>query len=214
MFGKFDIRSNAVRTCVRVVFARPSRRRRVLRGALRRRRAYKPGLGGIARPDRLAARRRRYMHWIKTWAATTHGPYTVASYQRRRLASAPAAPHAEHSRRRVRRLAQGAFRSGGIDGRLPIRAGNRTRSADERRRAARAARRRDVLAAVERCCRELGRSPRVSEFLRWRSRGVAGVPSPPPLSRRLAGGPRRVISRLGGAPRAAGAVGPRPVGGR
>jgi hypothetical protein len=92
MFGKFDIRSNAVRTCVRVVSARPSRRRRVLRGALRRRRAYKPGLGGIARPDRLAARRRRYMHWIKTWAATTHGPYTVASYQRRRLASAPAAP--------------------------------------------------------------------------------------------------------------------------
>jgi hypothetical protein len=201
MFGKFDIRSNAVRTCVRVVFAdHPADAAffvGLFVGGVRTSRAWGESPGPIGSqlvgggtctgsrpgPQRPTAR--------TPWRRTSGGG------SRRRLRR----PRGTQSRRTA---ADPRGKSNALSGRAQTRG---SRGSTSRR----AGCRRAVLpGARTQSARQ--RVPPVAKPRR-RRRSIANDRLPA-LSRRLAGGSRRFISRLGGPPRAAGAVGPRPVGGR
>jgi hypothetical protein len=60
---------------------RRSARKLLLAARVKERRAYKPGLGTIERPDALAERRARHVAVLKDWGAATEGPYTATAYE-------------------------------------------------------------------------------------------------------------------------------------
>jgi hypothetical protein len=177
---------------------RRSRRRLFLARRVRERRAYKPGLEAVERPDAAAARRLRCIAVLRNWAAATDGPRTATRYAMWRRESAAAAP-----RQDTISAAFGswiaALEAAGLCAR-GCRSEVANAAASARAAAKRpsqiAANRAAILAAVRQCAIVVGRPPRATEFFAWRNQFVPAAPSQATLYRAFPGGWATVLDAL------------------
>jgi hypothetical protein len=179
------------------------RRRRSTRQELalevRTRRAYKPGLETIIRPDRIESRRARHVTVLRAWASETDGARTSTAYESWRRAAHPDAP--------TRDTVAAAFGSwvAALDATGLCPKGCRTQEANATaqrtgaagRRARSAAQRSAILDAVRECSRQVGHLPRATEFFAWRNRFASDLPSHTTVYRVFPGGWQEVLAAVG-----------------
>jgi hypothetical protein len=183
---------------VLVLLEKGTAERRELAAEIRRRRAYKPGLGEIV-SDPLEVRRTRHLAALRSWAASAGGPYTVTRYAAWRGASEPRAPN-----RNTIVAAFGTWSAAVTAAGLST-AGCRAAAVIERTRTAAAAARAEhrrrqraaILEAVRVCTDALGRVPRSTDFFAWRNRCAPELPSQMTVYRHFPGGWQAVLDALG-----------------
>jgi hypothetical protein len=154
-------------------------KRRELAARVKERRAYKPGLAAIAPSDPLAARRTRHVAVLRAWADTGGGVLTATAYEAWRSRTGRRAPQRETIAAAFGSWSA-AMEAAGLSTER-CRSPELNRKSQARANAARPARtaalREVILAAVRQCAVALGRPPRVTEFLAWRTQMAPGVPS-------------------------------------
>jgi hypothetical protein len=186
---------------------RPGDARRRLAAEVRRRRAYRPGLELSAPEDAGERARRRCLEALDSWSEAAPGGASSGAYEAWRRSCAPDAPT-----RNTVAAAFGSWREAltaagiGSSTAMPatrvaaIQAGSAASRARRRR-----SQRRRVLATVQECIAALGREPRASEFLRWRTFNAPESPCQMTIYRVFPGGWMEVLAcaRAARAPNAA-----------
>jgi hypothetical protein len=174
-----------------LVLIEPQRRgaRHQLADEVRRRRAYKPGLGTILPTDARRARQIHHLEALRAWSAAYGGPFTTTAYDAWRRRRAPECPG-----RNTIAAAFGswlnALAAAGLsaEGCRPAdRNAKTTRAQADVRRERRERQITAVLDGVERCTQALGHTPCATEFFAWR-RCEPGVPSQMTVYRLFNGG--------------------------
>jgi hypothetical protein len=172
--------------------------RRKLGGEVRRRRAYKPGLGTIVDVDPLRERRTRYLAVLKGWAGASERRRTATAYEAWRKSACPKAPKRDTiaaafgswiAALEAAGLSSEGCRSPGEIARAQAAAAAARPARLERQRAA-------ILAAAQECAQALGRPPRASEFFGWRNRFAPEVPCQMTVYRAFPGGWQSVLDSL------------------
>lgn len=184
----------------RLVLTDPSLKivRRELAVEVRRRRAYKPGLGTIVPLDRRADRRARYLAVLRAWRTVHEAPFTTTMYEQWRRDSTPAAPKRDTIARAFGSWLE-ALKAAGLstDG---CRSEELNRRAQEPQEAARQALKAQqtaaILKGVARCAQMLGHLPSAAEFFAWRNEFEPQVPSHMTVYRHFPGGWRTVLAAL------------------
>jgi hypothetical protein len=180
-----------------LVLTEPSRRgaRSPLADEVRRRRAYKPGLGTILPADSRSARQVRHLEALRAWGAVYSGPFKTTAYEAWRRGSAPECP----SRNTIAAsfgswldaLAAAGLSADGC--RRADSNGKTTRAQADARRERRERQIKAVLDGVERCAQALGHMPCATEFFAWR-RCEPGLPSQMTVYRLFRGGWSAVLA--------------------
>ena len=157
---------------------RKSGRRRSLAARVKERRAYTPGLEWVETVDAIELRRRRHIAVLQEWEARTDGRITATAYEAWRRSSRPEAPKHETIAAAFGSWIE-ALEAAGLSTqgcRTPALNAKAQAGAAAWRAARRAEHRVAILAAVRECIGMLGRQPRVTEFMAWRSRHAPKTP--------------------------------------
>jgi hypothetical protein len=177
-------------------------KRRELAARVRERRAYKPGLTTIVNVDPLEERRARQIAVLRAWAAATPGgARTGTAYEAWRRSARREAPQGDTVAAAFGSWLAAIDAAGlNVKGCRPPAANSTAETTADAARVARQARQRAVIvSAVRRCARELGRSPRATEFFAWRNRFAPEVPSHMTVYRVCPDGWQSVVESIWGA---------------